>query len=110
MSKNNLQTFKRIILGFRDKDKTKIILTTYRDWKILVIVSSFLLLIIAGMNIYFSVKNEGQNNSARKDKTIEKGTVLNTDALRVTIESFDQKAENFEKLKLKKELLIDPSR
>lgn len=92
----------------KGSDPLKMEITPFRDWQVLVIVSSVALLASFGYNLYVSIEINRDSffNAAPKSTGVIK---FNEDGLAKVIVGIDEKAARFEKIKTEGVDVVDPS-
>lgn len=91
------------------KDKEKIQITPYRDWKIIVLTFFFLTVLLSGGTIYaFYILNEREVVGQKQSGLVPVETI-DRNSMQKTIEAFDGKAARLADLLSKKTRKIDPS-
>jgi hypothetical protein len=110
MSKFNLKNIIKKVSRVRGKDKLKAQIRPYRDWVVLLVIFFILLTFLAVVNVYlFTIINK-EEIFAEQRPAGEEVEMLDTDTLKSTIEFFDGRSENFDKLLKQKPGVVDPSR
>ncbi len=110
MIKINLKNIIGKFSEIGDRDKLKSVLTPHRDWKIIIIVSSFLLIVLSVWSVYFFIQvNEEKMFFEIEEKSVEDFEVLDVEGLKKTIEFFENKEEKFNTLTEEKPGIVDPS-
>ncbi len=91
------------------KDKEKIQITPYRDWKIIVLTFFFLTALLSGGTIYtFYVLNE-RGIAEQEQNGLVPVETIDRNSMQKTIEAFDGKGAKLADLLSKRPRKIDPS-
>lgn len=105
-SLNNL-SFKTILSRKKTKDKFKIEITPYRDWKIIGEVFFGLLIVLFAAHAYLFMRL--QDDSFFTSKEVEAPIGFKKERVISTVEYYREKAIQFEARKLEKPSVVDPA-
>lgn len=101
------QKFLKQVRTISAHDPSKVVLTPYRDWRILVMFFFFFLAALVGFQAYFFVGLEQESffssNTASSSPTFDKNALMDT------IKYYDANASEFETIKSAPQNLVDPA-
>jgi len=93
-----------------DRDQQKLVLTTYRDWLILIVAFSLVSFVTAGIGLYLFIKiNSGEIFIAEREGTRMQKIIDETE-LSKTIAHYEEKQAMSQELLLNRPRVVDPSR
>lgn len=93
----------------QDKDKFKIEMTPHRDWRILVITFAVLVVAVGFASFYIFVQIERDEIFIAKEGEKAHARIFNTQKLKDTIKTFEEKKATLEILRTERPPIIDPS-
>lgn len=91
------------------RDKEKIQITPYRDWKIIVLTFFFLTALLSGGTIYAFYILSGQETVKPEQNDLVPVETIDRNSMQKTIEAFDGRGARLADLLSKKLRKIDPS-
>lgn len=100
--------FKKFV-QLRDKDKLKMEITPHTDWRMLIIVFVVIVIIVAGASFYIFVQIEKDEIFTAQGDNKPKEKIITASKLKDTINQFEQKKAQLEKLRTERPHIVDPS-
>ena len=100
--------FKRLVER-QDKDKFKVEMTPHRDWRRLVIIFAIFVIAVGAASFYIFIQIERDEIFVAKEGEKVSARMFNTQKLKDTIKTFEQKSADIEILRTERPRIIDPS-
>lgn len=106
--KGNTKALVEKFFAKQDRDKLKIEITPYRDWKILVKVFFVVLVVLVATHVYVFVQLSNDTLFAQKDVT-DTVITFNKDRLLQTVDYYDAKEATYREILETKPSVVDPA-
>ncbi len=103
---------KKILKRFvqlRDKDKLKMEMTPHSDWRMLVIIFTILVIAVGSASFYIFIQIERDEIFLAKEGEKTGVRTFDTQRLKDTIKTFEQRKMDLEALRAGRPSIIDPS-
>jgi hypothetical protein len=103
--KNSFKNIKEVF----DKDKSKIFISPFRDWSLLLFCFFISLIAVGVASFYFFIQINKEQVFSMEMEVKEEVEILDVEKLKSTIKIFDEKQKLFDELSQQKPDIIDPA-
>lgn len=93
----------------RDKDKNKMEMTPYRDWRTLFIICSALIVMVMAGSGYIFIQIEKDELFFSREDDVHTSKTFDTKKLKNVVADFEKRAQDLEVLRAQPPRIVDPS-